>query len=86
MASFCKQCSLDLFGEDFSDFANITAQEDYKNNLACVVLCEGCGPIQVDPEGRCISKDCLKSHDKQRRINNPQKNKTYTKNQNQNQT
>ena len=67
MADFCMQCSEELFGKDFGDLAGITKPEDWKKGLACVVLCEGCGPIQVDPEGRCISIDCLKKHNKQGR-------------------
>ena len=62
MADFCRQCSLELFGKDFGDLANITKKRDYKKGLAVVVLCEGCGYIQVDPKWNCISKDCLKEH------------------------
>lgn len=62
MADFCRQCSIELFGKDYGELKGLTQQEDWENGEACVVLCEGCGPIQVDPEGRCISKDCLKSH------------------------
>jgi hypothetical protein len=62
MADFCQQCSINLFGEDFGDFNGITKHKDFEKGLSCVVLCEGCGVIQVDPEGRCISKDCLKRH------------------------
>lgn len=58
MADFCKQCSLELFGKDFEDFKGATTETDVKNKLAAVVLCEGCGPIQVDPDGACISEDC----------------------------
>jgi hypothetical protein len=29
------------------------------------VLCEGCGPIQVDNDGRCLSVDCDHQHGKQ---------------------
>ena len=62
MASFCKQCSIANFGEDFGDLKGITHPEDWEKELACVVICEGCGFIQVDPEGNCISKDCLEKH------------------------
>lgn len=61
MADFCKQCSIDLNGEDFGDLAGITSKEGSANGFYCVVLCEGCGAIQVDHEGNCISKDCAKS-------------------------
>lgn len=65
MADFCRQCSLRIFGRDFRELAGITTHEDWKVGKSCVVLCEGCGPIQVDPDGNCISKDCLeKGHAK----------------------
>ena len=56
MADFCKACSI---REDFRDLTGITTEEDWKNGKAAVVICEGCGYIQVGPEGSCISKDCL---------------------------
>ena len=62
MADFCKQCSLGLFGEDFKELASITTEEEWAEEKAAIVLCEGCGSIQVDPEGCCISSDCLKKH------------------------
>jgi len=52
------QCSVATFGKDFGDFADITSQAEWLEEKAAVVLCEGCGAIQVDPEGRCISADC----------------------------
>lgn len=58
MAEFCKQCSLDLFGVDYEDFKGLTTQEDWVSGLAATVLCESCGVIQVDPEGKCIILDC----------------------------
>jgi hypothetical protein len=62
MASFCKQCSEELFGEDFEDLRGITTIEDEAKGLAAIVTCEGCGDIQVDSHGRCISYDCDKQH------------------------
>ena len=62
MADFCKQDSIALFGEDFGDMKNITKKEDWDKGLAVTVLCEDCGPIQVDPEGNCISVDCWNKH------------------------
>lgn len=64
MADFCKQCSEELFGEDFGDFANITTIEQQQNNLFVVVLCEGCGAIQVDNNGRCVSNCSGNHHDR----------------------
>jgi len=62
MADFCKQCSIESFGEDSRDLAGITSKEEEQKGLYRLVLCEGCGPIQVDSEGRCISTDCYKRH------------------------
>lgn len=59
MADFCKQCSIDLFKEDYKELAGITTQEDWQNGKAVCVICESCGFIQVDPEGNCVSEDCL---------------------------
>lgn len=59
MADFCKACSIKLFGEDLGELAGITPVEAWKEGRAYGVLCEGCGPIQVDPEGRCVSCNCL---------------------------
>lgn len=59
MADFCKACSKAIFGEDFGELAGITKPEDWQQSKAVTVICEGCGVIQVDPEGNCVSKDCL---------------------------
>lgn len=66
MANFCKQCTLDLFGPDMpNDMAGISTEEDTKDGLFACVLCEDCGPCQVDHTGKCISEDCYKEHGKQ---------------------
>lgn len=52
MADFCKECSLEVYGHNFADFAGLTSVKDWEEGKAAVVLCEGCGEvIQVDPEG-----------------------------------
>lgn len=51
MADFCKQCSIDIFGEDFRELANITTPEETAKELYAHVLCEECGPILVDHNG-----------------------------------
>lgn len=59
MADFCKQCAGDKFDMP-SDFKGWQTPEQAAKGLNYLtVLCEGCGPIQVDPEGRCVSEDCL---------------------------
>lgn len=62
MADFCRQCSIDLFGEDFEDLAGLSTPADTKKEMYCTVICEGCGYVQVDHAGNCVSKDCLKKH------------------------
>lgn len=60
MADFCKQCSIDMFGEDFGDLAGITTEEDTANSRFVFVICEGCGPTDVDHTGKCVSGTCLR--------------------------
>ena len=64
MADFCRQCLLEIFGEDTEDLANITTSANEEHGFFAVVLCEGCGPIQVDRAGNCLSKDCEGDHRK----------------------
>lgn len=58
MADFCMGCSLEVFGEDTKDLADLSTETDTKAGKFPVVLCEGCGQIQVDHTGRCVSKRC----------------------------
>lgn len=58
MADFCKQCSIDHFGKDFRELADITKPDHWQAGMAVTTICEGCGPIQVDPDGNCVSPDC----------------------------
>ena len=62
MADFCKQCSLDNFGEDFEDLKGLGEGQNLKPGHGWLVLCEGCGPAIVDAEGRCIAAHCDKKH------------------------
>lgn len=61
MADFCKQCSTELFGEDFGDFVGLSTIKQTEEGLYPLVLCEGCGAIQVDHTGKCMSCDCLRN-------------------------
>lgn len=63
MADFCLQCS-QMMGFESPDLDGISTEEDTKNGLYAMVLCEGCGPTQVDHTGRCIS-NCLEKHNDQ---------------------
>ena len=61
MADFCRQCSKDVLGVDGSDLEGlITEQDTLDGFVSGVVICEGCGPIQVDHAGKCVSTDCMK--------------------------
>ena len=51
MADFCKDCSLKMFGEDFRELAGLCKEDE-----CCVALCEGCGFIYVDFEGKKIEE------------------------------
>ena len=65
MADFCRQCTRYYFGENLeevNDMLGLTTEEDLANGLYAVVLCEGCGPCQVLPDGSCIGQCYAKSH------------------------
>lgn len=63
MADFCKQCSIDVFGEDYRDLAGLMMDEDADKGYVYHVLCEDCGPnCVVDNQGVCQSRTCLKQH------------------------
>lgn len=62
MAEFCRQCAEGHFPDSpefWNDLAGITTKGDWKRGYANVVICEGCGVIQVDPEGNCATDNCL---------------------------
>jgi len=50
MADFCQQCSEELFGADGKDLAELC-----DTGSMAEVLCEGCGLITVDHQGRRVS-------------------------------
>ena len=54
MADLCHQCARDLFGEDSGDLAGLSTPDDTRAGLFPVLICEGCGPVQVDHAGRRI--------------------------------
>ena len=64
VADFCKQCSIENFGEDFGDLARLKGDETLKEGFGWCALCEGCGPTLVNNEGECVSPTCLKGHGK----------------------
>lgn len=60
MADFCKACAEKVLGFDTKDMAGITDPASWAEGRAASVLCEGCGTIQVDPEGNCVTADCMR--------------------------
>lgn len=61
MADFCLQCSLEVYGEDSRDLADfISVDEDGEIvDPYVLALCEGCGYILVDNDGRCSDPRCV---------------------------
>lgn len=57
MADFCKQCSIAIFDRDYGDMANLLKPSEYDEDYGALVLCECCGPIVVDIDGKRMSKD-----------------------------
>lgn len=60
MADFCKQCSEEIFGEDFEDLKGLGDGSPLPEGHGWTALCEGCGVIVVNDNGECISKGCEK--------------------------
>lgn len=64
MADFCKQCAEELyFGT--GDLAGLITEEEVKQGLGAVVLCEGCSiagslMTRVNHLGECIDSRCIK--------------------------
>ncbi len=57
MADFCLECTEELFGQQYArvnDFRNLISKEEYERDYVMRVLCEGCGWIIVDHNGRRI--------------------------------
>ena len=63
MADFCRQCSLDLFGQDAGDLRGLGGKDDkpLEPGEGYLVICEGCGPTLVNKDGECIAEDCLEA-------------------------
>jgi len=59
MADFCKACSIAVFGEDSGDLRGLSTPEGVAKGLYALAIFEGCGYIQVDVDGNCVSLNCL---------------------------
>lgn len=63
MASFCRQCAYEMWGdENLTDLGGLSTIQNTNMGLFALTLCEGCGPNQVDHTGRCVSVDCVRQH------------------------
>jgi hypothetical protein len=62
VASFCKQCSFEIFEEDHGDMAGLLNDEQAALGFVCTVICEGCGITQVNNDGECVSPHCIHKH------------------------
>lgn len=61
MADFCKQCSERMFGRDCRDLANLMPPENYTADEGAGALCECCGYIVVDVDGKRMSDPYFES-------------------------
>lgn len=43
------------------DLSGLSTEADTANGLYCFTICEGCGYIQVDHLGNCVTPDCLEN-------------------------
>ncbi len=55
MSEYCAQCAKKY--KTGNGFYN-----ECKPNELITVICEGCGVIQVNHNGQCVSQDCGKDH------------------------
>lgn len=64
MADFCWQCTEDILGLDgrSNDLKGLLTKESRKYGSYMVALCEGCGNIWVNNEGKCIGIGCSCGH------------------------
>lgn len=54
MACYCQECSEELFGRDFGDFAGQTTIDETRQGIYTWVECESCGSIEVDHQGHRV--------------------------------
>ncbi len=57
MADFCKECSLEIFGEDLGDLADLIEPVIVDLGFGYLALCERCGWILVDDRGKKIKEE-----------------------------
>lgn len=70
MAEFCYQCTEDVLGipGKYNDFSGMGEVAKHEQGLHCNVLCEGCGHIQVDFQGKRVGPNPIKLQKELNRI------------------
>ena len=55
MANFCYDCTFHLFGDGSrNDFVDMLSKEDVARGYLVTVLCEGCGHIMINHNGKKV--------------------------------
>jgi len=72
MSDYCKQCSIEHFGEDLRGLAGLGDGTPLEPEMGYRAICEGCGFILVDDDGNCVAPYC-KTHGKHKEQNDTQK-------------
>ena len=57
MADFCQEHGIEMWGRDVRDLAGLISIEDVEKGMGAVVLCESCGIILVDHNGKRIDNE-----------------------------
>lgn len=52
MKGICRDCALELFGEDTQDFAGMVNPALVAEGYGLLIECDRCGPALVDVDGR----------------------------------
>jgi len=55
MADFCKKCSIDMWGRDTKDLADLITPEQAADGFAATGICEGCGSVYFDIGGNAVT-------------------------------
>lgn len=57
MSGYCQQCSHEVFGADQEDLAGFVSPAMAAEGYGLYAICEECGPVMVDPDGRRLDFD-----------------------------
>ncbi|MBW7852280.1 MAG: hypothetical protein H3C38_17430 [Rhodospirillales bacterium] len=54
MAEYCQGCSTKVFGDDLEELAGMISPALFSEGYGLFTVCEGCGPVVVDHNGRRV--------------------------------